>query len=214
MGGGHIGVQHQHGNWVFGIEGAYDGMNLDGSSHAAWNSGLNGIVADSHTDNILIQGTQQVQMANGMSGVGTQSLRTGIDNLVTITGRVGYAWNRWLAYVKGGYARAEVGVSANVEGALTGPCNGGCPAPTNVSVFGNRQKDHDGWTVGAGAAYMLQKNITLGFEYDYVKLSSETYTFDGIPDQGFAQAQATGMVDVDPDAIHAVSARLSIFFNQ
>jgi len=200
LAGGHIGVQHQHGNWVFGIEGTYDAMNLDGSSSSEW----------SFDDTVCTFNSNGQRICNGPSGSGTQSLRTEIDHLVTITGRVGYAWDRWLAYVKGGYARAEVGVSAQVAGSLGNCINSACFGDS-LSVSGSSKKDHDGWTVGAGGEYLIHKNVALGFEYDYIKLTSEAHVVDG--NSGFA-SPASLMIDVDPDAIHAVSARLSILLNQ
>lgn len=40
------------------------------------------------------------------------TLSTDITALWTVTGKVGYAWDRWLAYGKGGYAGGLVETSA------------------------------------------------------------------------------------------------------
>ncbi|MFG3756817.1 outer membrane protein, partial [Klebsiella pneumoniae] len=38
----------------------------------------------------------------------TDSLRAKVDFTTTVTGRVGYALNNWLPYIKGGYAGAQL----------------------------------------------------------------------------------------------------------
>jgi opacity protein-like surface antigen len=83
----------------------------------------------------------------------------------TVAGRVGYAWNRSLAYVKGGGAWVD----------------------TAYSVFGNTNAlslgagsttlDNCGWTIGAGVEYAITNQWTTFAEYDHVGAFSTTVPF-------------------------------------
>lgn len=203
MGGVHLGAQWQRGNWVFGVEGTYDAMNHDGTSSAGF-------------------GFDEIDCSEGCVGValdGKQAVKTEIEDLWTLTARVGHAWGRWLGYVKGGYARAEVS-AASAIGADLGLCLGSCLG-IGVGFSGTSKEDHHGWTVGAGTAYMVRKNVTLGFEYNYVNLESKIHNvqgsgyvdfeFDGELDGG-VDFRARHGLEVDPDSIHAISARLTFLF--
>ena len=72
-----------------------------------------------------------------------------VDSLASVTGRVGYAWDRFLGYVKGGGAWERDVFS------YTGP--------TTASTSETRS----GWTVGIGGEYAFT-NFLSGFaEYDF-----------------------------------------------
>jgi outer membrane immunogenic protein len=81
--------------------------------------------------------------------------------LTTATGRVGYAWDRWLVFAKGGWAGADVELTLFDNLALIG---------ANSKTWAN------GWTVGVGAEYMLRDGISLGLAYNYVDLSIDGET--------------------------------------
>ncbi len=76
--------------------------------------------------------------------------------LTSVTGRLGYAWDRWLLYGKGGWAGGQVGVTLLDE---------------DVSVYGAENQWANGWTVGGGLEYMIWKCTSLGVAYDYADLS-------------------------------------------
>src|SRR5215510_3139409 len=80
-----------------------------------------------------------------------------VSNLVTVTGRLGYAQDNLLAYVKAGYASADVELGLRV----------GDPIPATGSSSDREQ----GWTAGVGLEYAIRDNIILGVEYNYVRLS-------------------------------------------
>lgn len=167
--GGHIGVQHQYGRWVVGGE-----LTLSGG----FDDGVTGGVP-----------------LFGPGTVGT--VKTEMDWLFTATGRLGYSWDRWLGYVKGGYASAAIGLSTD----------------DNVPFdFVSSDRDiHHGWTVGAGLEYAITSNLIFGVEYNFISLSGDLSadligTFDG-------SVQGTVRSDVDTD-IHSVMARLSLKFGR
>ncbi len=85
--------------------------------------------------------------------------------LTTLTGRLGVVgWNNVLFYGKGG--GAWVG-SNNLT--LTNLTTGG-------SVSLGNSNTNTGWTAGAGVEWMFARNWTAKVEYDYVGLSSKSFT--------------------------------------
>ena len=85
--------------------------------------------------------------------------------LYTATAQIGYAFNRTLWYVKGGWAGGEVRrKSWDVLG----------PAPA-TTFFGGETRQATGWTVGTGIEYLVLQNLSLGMEYDYFRLHASAY---------------------------------------
>jgi opacity protein-like surface antigen len=99
---------------------------------------------------------------SGLGGVNCQRV---VNNLGTATVRVGYAWDRALAYVKGG--GAWVGTTYDIN------------ANTGVLAlgYGSTKVTRGGWTVGGGVEYALTDNWTTTVEYDHVDISSSTVPF-------------------------------------
>jgi outer membrane immunogenic protein len=76
-----------------------------------------------------------------------------LSSIFTLTGRLGYADGRWLAYAKGGLATAEVDV--RYRDTFTG--------------LSSSSSGHEiGWTAGLGIDYALTHNWIIGIEYNYV----------------------------------------------
>jgi outer membrane immunogenic protein len=136
----------------------------------------------------------------------TDRWRIDVDALTTVTGRLGYAMNKAMVYVKAGYAGADVDSkvsdqTTNVAGvcglAVTGQlCNGG------------DSKWHNGWTVGTGIEVSVHKNVIVGFEYNYIDLGSEnTITQTSLAGSTIFLNQS---VDVQ---IHSFLGRVSYKFN-
>ncbi len=121
-------------------------------------------------------------------------LKTEVGTLVTVVGRLGYAWDRWLAYAKAGYAGANVKFSASDIG------GGGPSGSTSDSDFEN------GYTLGAGLEYMLTSNLSLGVDYSFVSLTDARRSFG----DGAGQNITLNRDDLD---VHAVTARINYRFN-
>jgi outer membrane immunogenic protein len=83
-----------------------------------------------------------------------------IDWLATVTGRIGYAHGRWLAYGKGGWAGADVELTL---------FDRGTPVLANSDTWAN------GWTVGGGGEYAFG-NFSLAVEYAYAELDTDRFT--------------------------------------
>jgi outer membrane immunogenic protein len=88
-----------------------------------------------------------------------QTLTTKFTGLMSATGQVGLAFDRFLAYGKGGWALTELKLqAADPAGTVTGT------------------KSVDGWTVGGGLEYQVMPHIILGVEYDYYRFTPGNIT--------------------------------------
>jgi outer membrane immunogenic protein len=84
------------------------------------------------------------------------------DLLTSVTARVGYAWNDWLLYAKGGAASTANRYSAfDVAGSF------------DFAGLETRL----GWTAGAGIEWALWHDWSIKLEYDYYGLGSSSVTF-------------------------------------
>lgn len=89
--------------------------------------------------------------------LGSESVK--VENLGTVRGRIGYAWDRFLVYGTGGWAWSS---------RVTASCTGVCPlAPDSHSL--------DGYTVGGGVEYGITPNLSAKVEYLYVHLDPTDY---------------------------------------
>ncbi len=105
--------------------------------------------------------------------------------------RAGWAFGNSLAYIKGGYAMADL-EHGNVDS------SGG-----NTGAYSSSE-NHDGWTAGGGFEHMISSDVSLGLEYDY-------YDF-GNKDHVGTVGAATITHDIDL-TLHTVTARLNWHFN-
>ncbi|MGZ8401421.1 MAG: outer membrane protein [Methyloceanibacter sp.] len=117
-----------------------------------------------------------------------------ISWLATVTGRLGYARDRWLVYAKGGWAGADVELTLFDRFELV---------RANSGIWAN------GWTVGGGAEYALGRSFSLGVEYDYADLGTGRLTTRCNCPGGVGGG--TPVVDADI-AIQSVTARLNYRF--
>jgi outer membrane immunogenic protein len=188
LAGGHLGFNHQLGRWVGGVEVSLSDSDVQGSSANEIRFGTE-------------FGTRRGDIAT----------RTEIDSLFLATVRLGYAFDRTLAYVKGGYASAEVNLRAAGE---IGPEIGLDGDPTNYfpwsgpdDVGFSSSERHSGFTVGGGLEHAFTNRVTFGLEYSRVDLGSATHI-------GFAASTIPSPppVRVEPDVLHVAMARLSLKF--
>jgi outer membrane immunogenic protein len=110
-----------------------------------------------------IQGDYDWARANGTHvdpfGGGT-TLSSNTKSLASVTGRVGYAWDRFLGYVKGGGAWERDNYSWFVTA---------IPA---ISLNGSETRG--GWTVGVGGEYAFTDFLSGFVEYDYYGFGTRT----------------------------------------
>jgi outer membrane immunogenic protein len=134
--GGQLGFNWQApgSNWVIGVE-----------AQMSW--------ADLSGDHILGPGPVFAE----------QVLSTKVDWLGTVTGRLGYAWDRALLYAKGGVAF----VHDKHHGFLVG-------AP-NIALDGDTTRT--GWTIGGGIELALGGNWSVKGEYNYLNFGKDGVDF-------------------------------------
>jgi outer membrane immunogenic protein len=80
-----------------------------------------------------------------------------INQFGTVRGRIGYAWDRSLFYLTGGYAYGTTEYCTNFAGVF-------CV-----------KNNHSGWTVGGGWEYAFTNNWTARAEYLYLDLGKQDF---------------------------------------
>jgi opacity protein-like surface antigen len=102
---------------------------------------------------------------SGLGGINCERI---VNALGTITSRLGYAWDRSLAYVKGGGAWTDTTYTLN--------------ANTNALTLGTGSTGVTawGWTVGGGIEYGLTNNWTVLLEYAHIEVPGTTVPFPAV----------------------------------
>ena len=109
---------------------------------------------------------------NGKNGrpIGLSSRTT---EIATVTGRVGYAWDKLLFYGKGGAAFAHDKYWSGNAGGITNAIFGcGAVAPFDCAVAGSA--DRWGWTAGVGLEWAFTTNWSAFAEYDHYGFDTKT----------------------------------------
>jgi outer membrane immunogenic protein len=162
IGGVQAGLNVQRGPWVFGVEAMLNGADIVGGF-----------------------------TSNAPLGAGDDQFKARMAALFTATARVGYAWDQWLAYAKGGYAAADIRVSVSDN-----------VAPTTGS--GKDSQWHSGAVAGIGIEYRIAPRVSLAAEYNHIWLDSGTYQLGG--------GAGNYSWDVDIGDINIVMVRLNYRF--
>ena len=132
LGGAQAGCNYQVGGWVFGLQGDY-----------AW-TGASGSSAD-------------LGLFNPAGG----TIGSKVKGLSSVTGRVGYAWDRFLGYVKGGGAWEQDEYTWIAPG----------------FTIGTASQTRSGWTVGIGGEYAFTNNLSGFIEYDWYSFGTKSASF-------------------------------------
>jgi outer membrane immunogenic protein len=151
LGGLQVGCNYQTGGWVFGIQGDWDWSSATGSGPNA--------------------PALLVVTPAGLPAFSAFSDSTKVNSLASVTGRVGYSWDRFLGYVKGG------GAWVNNDYTLQATFTGAGGFPVGVGNLGSLSGTRGGWTVGVGAEYAFLNWLTGFIEYDYYGFSSQAQNF-------------------------------------
>ena len=199
--GGHFGGGFSNDRWSdpFGttvgpsVPGLFTGTNVAGFGDAIratgalgggqiganWQTGawVLGVQADLSATNI----TGENSCFTGLGGV---LCGRSINALGSLTGRVGYAWDRSLAYVKGGTAWASTTYSVLGN---TGALGLGFGSTSLIAL---------GWTAGVGIEYALTNHWTTFAEYDHIGLPATNVPFPTVAVIGAAPIAVTQSVDL------------------
>jgi outer membrane immunogenic protein len=93
-------------------------------------------------------------------------------NLFIIAGKLGYAYERWLAFGKAGYASADIDLRCS----FCGP--------------GQSSSDREqGWTLGIGLDYAVTDRVILGVAYDWALFDVGRRVVGTVPVDGSADIQ-------------------------
>jgi outer membrane immunogenic protein len=156
---------------VYGVGNKPDGFfggGQVGYNYQFSNNIVLGIEADAAVGDLKDDDKRRETLGNYYVAIGTD---TKITALGTVRGRAGYAVDRFLPYITGGFAWA------NAESGLGFETN-----MPNSQVFTRTGSDvFTGWTVGAGLEYAVTNNITAKAEYLYADLGSKDLEIVGFP---------------------------------
>jgi outer membrane immunogenic protein len=97
--------------------------------------------------------------------------------LSTVTGRVGYGFDGWMPYVRGGLAAGNVDTSI---------------ANTVAGVSNQGSAVHYGWTAGAGVEIKVAPKFSLGLEYMRTDLGRSN-DINGVSTPGTAESYGVGV---------------------
>ncbi len=169
-GGVHIGHDQGDVDWVDNNGGWF--TFAFGSTFSSSTSGVAGGVQGGYlwqTGNNLVFGVEGsfTQLGNGQTMpspyFGSDSFSGSVDDLGAITGKVGYAWGKWMPYVEGGFATGNVSITHTDSGFCLPPC-----------VFSSTERQN-GYVVGVGLDYMAGENASIGINYRHADLGDATH---------------------------------------
>jgi outer membrane immunogenic protein len=153
LGGVGAGCNWQARQWVFGIEGDFDGADYSGSGDTAASAGPLGQVQIS-----------PVAFTNN-PGLGTASEQVALRWLSTIRGRVGFlVQDRLLLYVTGGLAVGDVHSQGSV--------NAFSPGVLVASWGGSSSATKAGYVIGAGGEWAFAGPWSVKLEYLWYDLGN------------------------------------------
>jgi outer membrane immunogenic protein len=84
-----------------------------------------------------------------------------VKSLASVTGRIGYSWDRFLGYVKGGGAWERDEHHYDFAGVVNGTAS----------------QTRSGWTIGVGGEYAFTNNVSGFIEYNYYDFRSRDISF-------------------------------------
>jgi outer membrane immunogenic protein len=151
LGGGVVGFNYQISNIVWGVEGDFDWTSL----------GVTG---------------------NGIpTAIGTLQASANTDSISSLAGRIGFASDRALFYVKGG--GGWVRNTASITNLLTG---------ASVSA----SNTNSGWLLGVGLEWAFATNWSAKFEYDHLGLNSLSFNSVNFPGETFTASRNLDILKV------------------
>jgi len=168
--GGHVGGLWAHKDWTLQTAGSsLYGQSFGGHDADSWLGGVQG-GCDYQFANRVVVGIQGDYAWTDAKGSNVNLLNpnitdnTSIKSLSTVTGRIGYAWDRFLGYVKGGGAWERDDYSFDLE-----------TVQRQASLTASATRG--GWTVGIGGEYAFTNYLSGFVEYNYYDFGTRDVTF-------------------------------------
>jgi outer membrane immunogenic protein len=155
------------GNWTGFYLGAMGGYAKEDAAFAPVSGGLaGGTIGYNWQTGAVVFGLEadaawaDLNSTAGIPGLVTATAK--VQDLGTVRGRIGYAFDQVLLYGTGGYAWADTKLTATVLG-----------------LSASESHVLSGWTAGAGAEFMVAPKWSVKAEYLYRSFSGQT--FFGVP---------------------------------
>jgi outer membrane immunogenic protein len=152
---GHIGVQHQWGAIVLGIEGGWMSTLRDRDGNRGFCNNALTAVAGAPPAGTPALGPRQ-------PGAG-DFCEASLNDIVTIGGRAGWAAGHWMPYITGGYANAGFNFENRV------------PTAVGFGATNFAEEAHarlNGWYIGGGVEWAVSPGWTTGIEYRHYEFES------------------------------------------
>jgi outer membrane immunogenic protein len=142
IGGGQIGYNWQVNQWVFGLEADFQGSGQKADGVFATTFVVPGFFA-----------------AAPPTVTVTNSYTDKLEWFGTVRGRLGWAFDRWMPYITGGWAYGH------------GEINGTSTVGALATAFSTSQ-NYSGWTIGGGVEWAFANNWSAKLEYLYIDFGS------------------------------------------
>jgi outer membrane immunogenic protein len=203
--GGQVGCDYQWpgSQFVIGVSGSWAGADINGQRD--------------HTSRFTL-GTG----ATATNASLTTSLHTKVDELASVTGRIGWAGtgifgnNNALFYFKGGWAwaheRTDISGSLNF-GVPTSTSMPFAPVTGTLPFAANFTSNRSGWTIGGGVEWALSfaPQASIFWEYDYYSFDHKDVILDGTG-LGFVGAAANNFTERFNPKINVVKVGVNYRF--
>jgi outer membrane immunogenic protein len=147
----HLGVQHQFGVIVLGIEGGWMSTLRDNKGSSEFCDSVPAVLAN-----------PLITPGNFCSAR--------LNDILTIGGRAGWAAGRWMPYVTGGYANGAFDFENRI------PSAGAAGAAGATQLQETAHARLGGWYIGGGVEWAISPGWTAGVEYRHYDFDSQTAT--------------------------------------
>jgi len=197
MGGGQFGRNWQLAHWIYGVEADVDG------------SGASETFAETKSQ-IFTGAAPGNVVTRSLSGTWTADR----EWQASFRGRLGYSWDRWMAYGTAGVALTNVNMRTTYTAVATlNP--GSTPIGSLAAGTTSYSDNHNLWgtTIGGGFEYAVTNAITVGGEYRYTHYSEMTFNSGATPAASLFQPTPPGPFALVLNT-HQITVRMNFFFGR
>ncbi|MBN9080192.1 MAG: porin family protein [Rhizobiales bacterium] len=183
LGGVQVGYNYQYGRFVFGAEGDVTFGNLKAGAASSSVQNLSGTLNAIGAAELNMNPGDVISTSSGS----TFSARHRLGTFGTLRGRVGYAFDRYLVYLTGGVAFADMQTSATFTNFITASPNiiAANPIFAVILAAGNNTSSTKtsrfavGGSFGGGVEVALTANWSVKAEYLYLALPNQNVFLGG-----------------------------------
>jgi outer membrane immunogenic protein len=151
-------------------------------------SGAFGQIKGSHVPAVSTQGTES----------------TDISRIVMLTGRIGYAWDQFLVYGKGGTAFVRQHLQRTCNGVTS---TGVCTPVGALASYGDQTRQS--WVIGGGLEYAFARNFSVAIDYSFLPMGAQDAGYTGVGSYNCGVAAGTKCGLENKENLSVVSVRLN-----